>query len=81
MIPVESTDPAVQEAARAGSATIHTVREPPATPVKLEDGSYYRVFSGSQQSPPETNKSAIAILRYLAPIASLVLAYRIRKRH
>lgn len=80
-VSADSTDPAVQEAARTGSATIYTVREPPATPVKLEDGSYYRVFIAEQYSPPETNRSAVVILRYLAPIAGLVLGYRILRRH
>lgn len=79
-VDVESLDKPVREAARTGSVRTYSPAENPATPVKLEDGSIYRVYLTAEYGPPESARLAVVLLRYVAPIAGLIIGYPVLKR-
>lgn len=75
-VDVDDVDPPVREAARTGSVRTYRAVDVPATPVKLADGSYYRVHRAAERGPTETERRTAVLLRYLAPAAGLLLGYR-----
>lgn len=78
-VDVEHVDQPVREAARTGSSRTSRQVDNPETPVKLEDGSIYRVYLAAEQGPPESARSAVVLLRYVAPIAGLIIGYSVLK--
>lgn len=76
-VPVDSVGPVTREAARSGSATAHSDIDIPETPVRLDDGTYYRVYLSQQNRPPETVGTAVFLLRFVAPLVGLVLGSRL----
>lgn len=80
---VDSTDlPApVARTARNGNTTTHRAVDVPETPVRLENGTYYRIFLRASS----TDGSPLAglldfLLRYAAPIAGLSCLVRLVRR-
>lgn len=78
-VDVSTVDPPVQEAARTGSVRTFRPVDIPQTPVKLTDGSVYRVSLVAEHGPPETGRTAVLLLRYVAPVAGLLLGYSVLK--
>lgn len=76
-VDVKDVAPPVREAARTGSVRTYSPVEVTETPVKLDDGSIYRVHLAAQYGPPETGRTAVLLLRYLAPLAGLLLGYSV----
>lgn len=79
-VPVDSVGPVTREAARSGSATAHSDVDIAETPVRLEDGTYYRVYLSQQNGPSETAGTAVFLLRFVAPLGGLVLGTRVWDR-
>ena len=79
-VPIDSVGPVTREAATSGSATTHRDIDIPETPVRLEDGTYYRVYLNEKRGPPATVGTAVFLLRFGAPLAGLVLAWRVWDR-
>ncbi len=74
-VDLDRVEPAVREAARSGSVRTYRPIDVPETPVKLENGSTYRVYLAAQHGPPESARTGVLLLRYLAPLAGLLLGY------
>lgn len=74
-VDVDRVEQPVREAARRGSVRTDRPVDVPETPVKLVDGSTYRVYLAAQHGPPESAGTAVFLLRYLAPLAGLFLGY------
>lgn len=72
---VDRVEPPVREAARTGSVRTYRPVDMPESLVTLENGSTYRVYLAAHHGPPERARTAVLLLRYLAPIAGLLLGY------
>ncbi|MBZ6496879.1 hypothetical protein [Natrinema longum] len=72
--------PVVVDAARQGTATADRAVEVPQTPLRLADGTYYRVFLAGQNEPTSLESLLGLGLSALGPIAGLYLCYRISRR-
>lgn len=72
---VDRVETPVREAARSGSVRTYRPVDVPETPVKLENGTAYRVYLAAQHDPPETTRTGVLLLRYLAPVAGILLGY------
>lgn len=80
-VDVDDVDSPVRTAARTGSVRTHSPVDVPATPVELDDGSTYRVYLAAQHDPPATGRTAVVLLRYVAPLVGLALGYSVLKRY
>lgn len=77
---VESDDvpPVVAEAARNGEAHARHEVEVPETPIRLEDGTYYRVYRIRwSDDPPPIARALDFFLTYFAPLVGLFLFARL----
>lgn len=82
-LPAESDEvPAtVAEAARTDAATRRGEIEVPTTPIRLEDGSYYRVYEADRdRDRPPLWHALDWGLRYAAPVVALGLFARLSRR-
>lgn len=68
----------VREAAASGTAESHQEVEIPQTPVRLEDGTYYRVYQSDRAG--ETFHLMNPLATYLAPLLGLYLLYSVSQR-
>lgn len=70
---------AVREAARSGEGRSRGAVEVPQTPIRVDDGTYYRVYeAGTDQTPRNVVPGTAA--RVVASIAGLALGYRVSRR-
>lgn len=74
-VDVDRVEPPVREAARSGSVRTDRPLDVPENPVELENGSTYRVYLVAHHGPPERARTAVLLLRYLAPVAGILLGY------
>lgn len=79
-VSVEGTDPVVREVVRTGSSNTHDPVAIPQTPVRADDGSYYRVYLLERQDPSDTVGQAVFLLRFVAPLLGLALSARLLNR-
>lgn len=71
----------VAEAARDGEATARREVDVPATPIRLADGTYYRVYEADRSGPgPPVPRALDGFLRYVAPFVALYLFARLWTR-
>lgn len=68
--------PAVREAARTGSATSHTVRDVPPTPIHVEGEGYYGVSIADQTDPTPMGQALGILLPIVCPFFGLFPLYR-----
>ncbi|OLZ41846.1 hypothetical protein A6E15_13020 [Natrinema saccharevitans] len=61
------------EAARTGDATTLRKATVPDRPIRLEDGTYYRVYLAEEIEPSETTRNQILVLTALASLSGLGL--------
>lgn len=79
-IPAEEASEPVREAARTGASTAHGDVEVPKTPVRLDDGSYYRVYAAGRTDPLEIAQFAAGLLRLGGPLVGIGLSIRLAGR-
>ena len=70
----------VADAARTGEATARRDVAVPATPIRLEDGTYYRVYQSDRSTRPPLWRGIDRFFRYLAPFVGLSLFARLSGR-
>lgn len=63
--------PAVAEAARDGDGRASRDVDVPETPIRLEDGTYYRVYRTSHSEPSLTERNLGFAMTYFAPLLGL----------
>lgn len=68
------------EAARTGDATTLRKATVPDRPIRLEDGSYYRVFLAGEIEPSKPARNLRPVLTYLAPLAGIALLVYLFRR-
>jgi hypothetical protein len=79
-VPAEEAPAPVREAARTGVGTAHRDVAVPKTPVRLENGSYYRVYSAGRTDPLEIGQFAAGLLRWGGFLVGIGLAVRLSGR-
>lgn len=67
-------------AARDGEAISHREVEVPETPLRLDDGSYYRVYAAGSNDPSRLGQFVRTVLTTVGPLFGLVLAYLVSRR-
>ena len=72
--------PTVARAAETGSETTRSEIEVPQQPIRLEDGSYYRVYLEETTEPTSTETLLSLLARFVAPISGLVLFANVFRR-
>ena len=77
---LEDVHPAVREAARTGVGTSHREVDVPKTPVRLEDGTYYRVYAAGRTDPLDLDRFLADLLRWGSPLVGLALVGQLRGR-
>ncbi|WP_276300530.1 hypothetical protein [Halorussus lipolyticus] len=70
----------VRRAAERGTATSHREIEVPETPVRLADGTYYRVYEAGKTDPSNLAGLLDGIVRYSFPFLGLALVGYLRSR-
>lgn len=70
----------IREAAETGVGTAHREIEVPKTPVRLDDGRYYRVYAAGRTDPLELEQFAGTLLRWGSPVVGLGLVGRLSGR-
>lgn len=63
----------VRRAAETGVATSHREIEVPDRPVRLDDGTYYRVYDAGETEPSELDNLVAGLLHYGLPFVGLSL--------
>lgn len=63
----------IRRAAKSGVATSHRDVEVPDRPVRLADGTYYRVYRAGTTDPSELGDAFDGVLRYSLPFVGLAL--------
>lgn len=63
--------PAVSDAATEGAGYAHRDIDVPRTPIRLSDGSYYRVYSAGRSEAPPIEHLFATLLTYVAPLVGL----------
>ncbi|MDF9745608.1 hypothetical protein [Natrinema salsiterrestre] len=76
----DDLSPTVVEAARSGDARAHREADVPETPIRLEDGTYYRVYLTEYGDSSAVSSGIYFVLRYIAPLAGLIIALDIWQR-
>lgn len=79
-VPVEDVPAPVREAAETGVGTAHRDVEVPKTPVRRDDGRYYRVYHAGTTDPSDLESLAAGLLRWGSPLAGLGLLGRLSGR-
>lgn len=72
--------PEAAESAREGEATSHREVEVPERPLRLDDGTYYRVYSAGSSDPNGLERLARTALTTVGPLFGLVYAYLVSRR-
>ena len=73
--------PAVAEAAQDGHTTTRENVDVPETPIRLDDGTYYRVYQErGVDEPPTAENTLSSSLTYVAPLLGLYLIVRLLDR-
>lgn len=70
----------VRRAAETGVATTHREIDVPDRPVRLDDGTYYRVYEAGETDPSDIGAIFDGIARYGFPFLGLALFGRLRGR-
>ncbi|SNZ12581.1 hypothetical protein SAMN06269185_1817 [Natronoarchaeum philippinense] len=68
------------EVARDGQVTVHSEVDVPQTPVRLDDGSYYRVHEATSDGPDPVKQLLDILLKAFGVVAGLYLLYRLTRR-
>jgi len=77
----DQVPPAVAETAQDGHTTTQEHVDVPETPVRLDDGTYYRVYQERGVDDPSTAENALSSsLTYIAPLLGLYLIVRLLDR-
>ena len=76
----DALSPTVVEAARNGDARAHRKADVPETPIRLEDGTYYRVYLAEQGDSSAVSSGIHFLLKYIAPLAGLCLFLDLSQR-
>lgn len=79
-VPVEDAPAPVREAAETGVGTAHREVDAPRTPVRLDDGSYYRVYAAGKTDPLEIEQFAAGLLRWSGFLVGVGLAGHLSRR-
>ncbi|WP_254763132.1 hypothetical protein [Natrinema marinum] len=61
------------KAARTGDVTTLQKATVPERPIRLEDGTYYRVFLADEIEPSKPDRTLNVVLTYLAPLSGIAL--------
>lgn len=70
----------VKRAARTGEATTHDAVTAPPTPVRTDDGSYYRVYETGSSAPPTSQKALDNVLTFGGPLFGLLGLLSVSRR-
>ncbi|WP_226005438.1 hypothetical protein [Natrinema salinisoli] len=76
----DTLSPTVVEAARNGDARAYRRVDLPETPVRLEDGAYYRVYLAEYGDSSTVSSGIYFVLRYIAPLAGLIITLDVSQR-
>lgn len=76
----DGVPPTVAEAARTGEATTRHDVAVPETPIRLEDGTYYRVYQSDSSLRPPVWRGLDGFFRYVSPFVGLYLFWRLSAR-
>lgn len=68
------------EAARTGDVTTRQEATVPERPIRLEDGTYYRVYLADEIEPSKLARNLRPVLTYLAPLAGIALLAHLFRR-
>jgi hypothetical protein len=79
-IAAERVPDPVRRAAETGVATSHRDIEVPESPVRLDDGTYYRVYEAGETDPSNLASLLDGIVRYGFPLLGLALVGHLRGR-
>lgn len=79
-IDIGDVEPAVREAAESGSSESTADVEPPKTPVKTDDGSYYRVYRTGSAAPSPAESGLETALTIGPPILGFGLVFVLSRR-
>lgn len=71
---------AVREAAETGEVETRTEIDVPQTPIKTDDGRYYRVYRDGSMQPSWVENALVTLVRFGGPIAGLALFYHLSRR-
>lgn len=72
-VPADRVPDQIRRAADRGAATSHRELEVPETPVRLDDGTYYRVYEAGETDPSEFVGLLDGIVRYGLPFVGIAL--------
>jgi hypothetical protein len=76
----EAVAPPIRRAAETGVGVAHGDLDAPRTPIRTDDGAYYRVYLADQR-PPLVERSWIETLLVVGgPVAGLSILSRLRRR-
>lgn len=70
----------VYRAATTGGATAPRRVDVPRTPIRVDDGAYYRVYPAGRTDAPPLGSATESLLAVGGPVAGLALAARLRRR-
>lgn len=76
----DEVPPPIRRAARTGVGVAHRELTVPHTPIRMEDGTYYRVYLASQRQPPSDSGWIETLLVVGAPVTGLFVLNRLRDR-
>lgn len=79
-VPVDRVPGPVREAARTGVARTRRELDVPETPVRLDDGTYYRVYLAAEEHPAEYEEGSGLLLTLVSMTLGVALLYRLRER-
>lgn len=72
--------PVVVEAAKEGEATSHHEVEVPQTPMRLDDGTYYRVYTAESSDVAPMAQFLRIVLPIAGPLIGLFIVFRLFQR-
>lgn len=72
-VDADRTPDPIRKAAENGAATSHREIEVPETPIRLDDGTYYRVYDAGETDPSELDRLLAGLLRYGLPYLGIGL--------
>lgn len=70
----------VKQAARNGEASTHDGVSAPATPIRTDDGSYYRVYQTESTGPPAGQEALDNVLTFGGPLFGLIGLHSVSRR-
>lgn len=71
----DSVPDVVRRAAESGEATTSTDADVPVAPIRLDDGTHFRVYESDVSDPPTRDRAIYVLGRYLAPLFGLGTLY------